>query len=69
MRGIDNENTFMIVDQATGIAVAEMSNTFAAKYQLKIGFVYMLPSDYLPTLNQLICRAHIRKDVVSDFLE
>lgn len=50
MRGANNENTFIIVD-GNGKALAEVSDKFAGKYKLKFPFVYLRPSDYLPTLN------------------
>lgn len=45
-----NENTFIIVDTRTGLAVSEVSDKFAQRHTLKPPFVYIRPSKYLPTL-------------------
>ncbi len=51
MRGISNENSFMLVSDRTGKAVAEVSDTLAKRHPLKPGYSYARPSAYLPTLN------------------
>ncbi len=48
-----NENTFMIVDLATGRAIAEVSDKFATRNKLKSQFAYVRPSDYLPTFSAI----------------
>lgn len=44
-----SENTFIIVDLATGRAIAEVSDKFATRNKLRPQFAYVRPSDYLPS--------------------
>lgn len=45
-----NENTFIVIDKATGQAIAEVSDKLAAKINAS-KFDCVRPGVYLPTLN------------------
>jgi len=55
MRGINNENTFIVVD-SRGEAVAEVSDGFAKNHPLKPPFTYKRPGEYLAALNGRILK-------------